>query len=65
MEFTRDQTEAIQTFIRFDKADAQRRCFVLKGYAGTGKTTLISYIVSNFIHSYRVYGNYLESTSME
>lgn len=53
MEFTRDQTEAIQTFIRFDKADSLRRCFVLKGYAGTGKTTLISYIVSNFIQQKR------------
>ena len=48
MEFTTDQKAAIDTFNQFDFDESLYRCFVLSGYAGTGKTTLISYIVKHF-----------------
>jgi exodeoxyribonuclease-5 len=48
MEFTTDQKAAIDTFNQFDFDETLYRCFVLSGYAGTGKTTLISYIVKHF-----------------
>lgn len=48
MQFTTDQKAAIDIFNQFDLDDSFYRCFVLSGYAGTGKTTLISYIVKQF-----------------
>lgn len=48
MEFTQDQLEALKQFELFDRSDAPYRCFVLKGYAGTGKTTLIAHLVLKF-----------------
>jgi exodeoxyribonuclease V len=42
---TDQQREAFLVLERFLKADAGDECFVLKGYAGTGKTTLISSLV--------------------
>lgn len=44
MEYTRQQKEAlsaIETFLRSDKS-----VFILKGYAGTGKTTLLNPVIS-------------------
>jgi exodeoxyribonuclease-5 len=48
MEFTADQKEALRIFNEFDSSDSSYRCFILKGYAGTGKTTLISHLVGVF-----------------
>ena len=48
MEFTTDQKEALRIFNEFDSSDSSYRCFILKGYAGTGKTTLISHLVGVF-----------------
>lgn len=42
---THQQTEAFLQLEAFLKADNGDECFVLKGYAGTGKTTLISALV--------------------
>lgn len=42
---TLQQHEAFVLLDRFLKADDGDECFVLKGYAGTGKTTLISALV--------------------
>ena len=42
---TDDQLVALRSFAGFmASADAQRQLFILKGYAGTGKTTLVSSI---------------------
>ena len=48
MKFTADQEAALQVFSQFEKADKPYRCFILKGYAGTGKTTLISHLVLRY-----------------
>ncbi|MEO8795986.1 MAG: AAA family ATPase [Daejeonella sp.] len=42
---TQQQREAFLVLERFLKADDGDECFILKGYAGTGKTTLISSLV--------------------
>ena len=42
---TDQQKEVFLVLERFLKSDAGDECFVLKGYAGTGKTTLISSLV--------------------
>lgn len=49
---TQDQDAAIDTLIDFTESTFSKELFLLKGYAGTGKTTLIS--------SYIQYLNYLE-----
>lgn len=43
MTFTRDQQLAFDNFSEFMNSDCQ--IFILKGYAGTGKTTMIGFIV--------------------
>lgn len=48
MQFTQDQTQALKVFQDFEKDQSSFRCFLLKGYAGTGKTTLISHVVKEF-----------------
>ena len=42
---TDQQKEVFLVLERFLKSDVGDECFVLKGYAGTGKTTLISSLV--------------------
>jgi exodeoxyribonuclease V len=44
---TASQTELIVALSRFILDPSERKLFVLKGYAGTGKTTVISTIVKN------------------
>jgi exodeoxyribonuclease V len=53
MDFTQDQREALNQFNLFNESEALFKCFILKGYAGTGKTTLISNIVSTFSNQRR------------
>lgn len=48
MIYTEDQKLALQMFEDFMNSDHQNPCFILKGYAGTGKTTLISKIIEGF-----------------
>ncbi|WP_262248988.1 ATP-dependent DNA helicase [Parapedobacter soli] len=45
---TKQQGEALRQLADFlvDQGDYESRCFVLKGYAGTGKTTIISALVA-------------------
>lgn len=43
--FTEDQRSAIDLMNLFMKAPESNRCMILSGYAGTGKTTLVSHIV--------------------
>ncbi|GAB4378578.1 MAG: AAA family ATPase [Salibacteraceae bacterium] len=47
-EMTEDQLRAVQEFYRYLFAGGPRAAFVLKGYAGTGKTTLIGALVRWF-----------------
>ncbi len=42
---TDDQKNAIDKFLRFMHPDAREKIFILKGYAGTGKTSLIAALV--------------------
>jgi len=53
MEFTQGQKDALATFKLFEDSDFERKCFILRGYAGTGKTTLISTIVKASISKHR------------
>lgn len=48
MKFTESQSEALQLLEEFISDVHQNKCFILKGYAGTGKTTLVSHLVLNF-----------------
>lgn len=48
MEFTRSQHEALQSFQQFEKANHPNKCFILQGYAGTGKTTLVAHLVATY-----------------
>lgn len=43
--FTADQNQALEQFLVFLRAAASRKVWVLTGYAGTGKSTLIAHIV--------------------
>lgn len=45
--FTKDQQIAIDVFNTFSSALDERKCMILNGYAGTGKTTLVSHIVNS------------------
>jgi len=48
VKFTASQTEAIALLEDFIQDFNHNKCFVLKGYAGTGKTTLVSHLVQRF-----------------
>lgn len=48
VKFTASQTEAIALLDDFIQDSNHNKCFVLKGYAGTGKTTLVSHLVQRF-----------------
>ncbi|NBV07553.1 MAG: ATP-dependent endonuclease [Flavobacteriia bacterium] len=48
MKFTTDQIRALELFKTFHLDENTKKCLILQGYAGTGKTTLISYIVQYF-----------------
>jgi exodeoxyribonuclease-5 len=48
VKFTASQTEAIALLDDFIQESNHNKCFVLKGYAGTGKTTLVSHLVQRF-----------------
>lgn len=48
MKFTASQTEALALLEEFNRDVHENKCFVLKGYAGTGKTTLVSHLVQRF-----------------
>ena len=44
LEYTQDQQKAIDSFNLFYQSDERFPLFILKGYAGTGKSTLIASI---------------------
>lgn len=46
MKLTTDQLSAEEALLNFLSSDA--KCFVLKGHAGTGKTTLIKHLINSF-----------------
>ena len=43
---TENQTEAIDLLCEFTSSDQKFKCFILSGYAGTGKTALIGSFVT-------------------
>jgi tRNA uridine 5-carbamoylmethylation protein Kti12 len=43
--FTSDQEQALAQFLEFIRARETRKLWVLTGYAGTGKSTLIAHLV--------------------
>lgn len=43
-----DQVEAIERIESWWLTDTEKQCFTLAGYAGTGKTTVISHLLRNF-----------------
>ena len=43
--FTLDQEQALAQFLEFIRARETRKLWVLTGYAGTGKSTLIAHLV--------------------
>ena len=47
--FTDDQNTALIEFNKFYVSDAKQPLFILKGYAGTGKSTLIAYLVNEIL----------------
>ena len=47
--FTDDQNTALNEFNKFYVSDAKQPLFILKGYAGTGKSTLIAYLVNEIL----------------
>jgi exodeoxyribonuclease-5 len=47
--FTDDQNTALNAFNKFYVSDAKHPLFILKGYAGTGKSTLIAYLVNEIL----------------
>lgn len=47
--FTDDQNKALNEFNKFYVSDAKQALFILKGYAGTGKSTLIAYLVNEIL----------------
>ena len=47
--FTDDQNTALNEFNKFYVSDAKQPFFILKGYAGTGKSTLIAYLVNEIL----------------
>ncbi len=44
MELTGQQKEALNSILDFSK-DRDKSIFILKGYAGTGKTTMIKAVI--------------------
>lgn len=58
---TPDQAEAIEKISRFCCSDNYREIFILRGYAGTGKTTLIS-ALSLVLPSYKMKSELLAPT---
>lgn len=42
-ELSKDQSEAFETYKKFLDKENSKRVFILKGYAGTGKTTLLKF----------------------
>lgn len=46
MQLTPDQLSAEEALLNFLSSDA--KCFVLQGYAGTGKTTIIKHLINSF-----------------
>ena len=45
LQFTHDQQQAFAQFLDFLRTSGQRKLWVLTGYAGTGKSTLVAHIV--------------------
>lgn len=45
LQFTNDQQQAFAQFLDFLRTPGQRKLWVLTGYAGTGKSTLVAHIV--------------------
>lgn len=50
---TQSQEEAIEKLVDFLYKKGERRFFILRGYAGTGKTSLVSALVKTFIQNRR------------
>ena len=48
IEFTRDQQNTLSQFKSFDESIDKFPLMLLKGYAGTGKTTLVAWLISLF-----------------
>lgn len=53
MEFTQGQKDALAEFNLFEASEMEMKCFILRGFAGTGKTTLISAIVKEYLSKRR------------
>ncbi|MDR2130723.1 MAG: AAA family ATPase [Odoribacteraceae bacterium] len=54
-EYTRSQREAVERFVAFFFQDQKETLFLLKGYAGTGKSSLVAAIVNTLLQfQYRV-----------
>ena len=45
IQYTQDQDAALEQFLQFIRAHQTRKLWVLTGYAGTGKSTLIAHLV--------------------
>ncbi|MDR0766300.1 MAG: AAA family ATPase, partial [Odoribacteraceae bacterium] len=53
--YTPSQREAVDAFVAFFYRERERNLFLLKGYAGTGKTSLVAAIVNTLLQlQYRV-----------
>ena len=50
---TQSQEEAIEKLVDFLYKKGERRFFILRGYAGTGKTSLVSALVKTFVQNRR------------
>ena len=48
---TQSQEEAIEKLVDFLYKKGERRFFILRGYAGTGKTSLVSALVKTFVQN--------------
>ncbi|MBM3165362.1 MAG: AAA family ATPase [Bacteroidetes bacterium] len=48
VKFTESQSAALKHFEEFESDASPNKCFVLKGYAGTGKTTMVSFLVQKY-----------------
>ena len=47
LKLTNDQSKAYESIMKWIHNDSSNWCYKLGGYAGTGKTTLIQYMIKN------------------
>jgi len=58
---TKDQSEALENFIRFLNDDDKHSVFVLSGYAGTGKSSLVAQLIKS-LKNYKIKSRLLAPT---